>query len=92
MPALALVTLLVALALGWFALVILIVDCNEDVGSECSAGGYGQFAIALTGVVLAFGALIAGLTGRSRPDVWLVATALTSVTWFLVIFAVSETG
>ena len=87
MPLLALATLLVAFVVGYAAGVILVIDCNEESYSVCSTRGYSQFAIALTGVVLAFGALIAGLIGRTRPGLWLCATGLAFAVWLVVLFA-----
>lgn len=86
------VSFVVALVLAYGAGLLLIVDCNEDYGSECSTGGYSQFGIALLGTALALGALIAGVAGRSRPGVWLCSSALVFMVWFVVIFAVGETS
>ena len=84
----AVLVLLISLALAFAAMVLLIIDCQEDSQSVCSTGGYGQFAVALLGVALSFGALIAGAVGRGRPGVWLCAAVFAFATWFVVAFAV----
>jgi hypothetical protein len=90
--AFALLALLVALPLAYLSMLLLIVDCSEESYSECSTRGYAQFGIALTCAALAVGALVAGVTGRSRPRLWLLAGVLTFATWLLVVFAVGEPG
>jgi hypothetical protein len=90
MTAFALVGLLVALLLAYGAMLALIIDCNEDSGSTCSRGGFAQLGLALVGVVLSLVAFIAGITGRSRPGVWLAASAATFAVWIVLIFAIGE--
>jgi hypothetical protein len=89
---LAVVCFLISLAFAYGAMLFLIIDCNEDTQSVCSSGGYGQFGIALVGLALSLGALIAGVLGRFRPGAWLCAASIAWATWIVVIFAVGETA
>ena len=56
---LALLCFLVSVVFAFGALVYLGVDCTDDGGSGCASASYGQFGIALMGVVLSVAAMIA---------------------------------
>jgi hypothetical protein len=82
----------VALVFAYGAGLLLIIDCNEESYSTCSKGGYGQLALALVGFGFALCGLIAAVTSRWRPGLWVCAAAATFTVWLVVAFAVGETG
>ena len=79
-----------ALLAPGFAWALRIIDCNEDTQSACSTYGRTQLVLALVGLVVSFGALVASMRGGPRPGVWLLATLLIYATWVVYIFAFAE--
>jgi hypothetical protein len=88
---LALLCFLVSVMFAFGALIYLGMDCTDDAGGGCENASYGQFGIALMGVVLSVAALIAAAV-RLRPGFWLCAAAVTLASWILVAFAIGESA
>jgi hypothetical protein len=81
-----------ALLATGFAWVLRIIDCNEDTGSVCSTQGRTQLVLALVGLAVSFGALVASVRGGPKPGMWLLATVVIYATWVLFIFTFDESA
>jgi hypothetical protein len=79
-----------ALLATGFAWLLRIIDCNEDTQSVCSTHGRTQLGLALVGLAVSFGTLVASVRGGPRPGIWLLATVLIYATWVVYIFASAE--
>ena len=84
MVELAVVALVAAFAVVFAAAFIVVVDCGSD--DECSRGGQLQFPVALIGLGLALGTLLASVLRRGRPGLWLGATASLWAIWLVLVW------
>ena len=57
-----------ALLATGFAWLLRIIDCNEDTQSVCSTHGRTQLGLALVGLAVSFGTLVASVRGGPRPE------------------------
>jgi hypothetical protein len=70
MIAAATVIFVAALLATGFAWLLRIIDCNEDTQSVCSTYGRTQLVLALVGLAVSFGALVASMRGGPRLGMW----------------------
>jgi hypothetical protein len=85
MVVLTMLSLLLAFALVWFAVVVYALGCGAESYSECTPEGRNQLLLALGGIAPALGAVVASVLGRWRPGLWFCATALLYVVWGLYV-------
>jgi hypothetical protein len=74
----------------YVALLVRWLECDGENASGCSTGGLIQFVLALIGLALAIGMLVASARARGHPWRWFAAAIPVYALW--AIFLVEANG